>query len=158
VMLGLSALLLGASTSAHAGGTSSIPDTRPGWATPGNRSGQAPDGSTVVFSMWLGWRNQSGLDALLARQQEPASRGYHRWLTPARFRSRFAPGRDDVREVSDWLDSEGFDLVSVPHNHLFVTATGSVSQVEHAFHVNESLYQVSGQTVRAPDADPRIPD
>jgi subtilase family serine protease len=60
--------------------------------------------------------------------------------------------------VSDWLDSEGFRLVAIPHNHLFVTATGTVAQVEQAFHVNESLYEVGGQTVRAPDANPRVPD
>ena len=60
--------------------------------------------------------------------------------------------------MSDWLRAQGFALVDVPDNHLFVTASGTVAQVEHAFQVNESLYQVSGQTVRAPDANPRIPD
>ena len=49
-----------------------------------------------MFSVWLGWRNQGELDALLAGQQDPASPDYHRWLSPQEFRSRFAPGEADV--------------------------------------------------------------
>ena len=135
-----------------------MPDTKPTWATPANSTGQAPDGSTVVFSMWLGWRDQPRLEALLAAQQDPTSDLYRRWLSPQQFRSLFAPDASSVASVTAWLQAQGFHLVDVPHNHLFVTASGTVTQVEHAFQVNESLYQVSGQTVRAPDANPTIPD
>src|SRR4051795_6294247 len=129
-----------------------VPGTRPSWATSSNRSGDADANGTVVFSVWLGWRNQAELDTLLAGQQDPASAGYHRWLSPQQFRERFAPSEADVRSVSRWLSDEHFDMVAVPKNHLFVTASGSVAQVEQAFQVNEALYQVDGQTVRAPDA------
>ena len=135
-----------------------MPDTKPTWATPANSSGEASDSGTVVFSMWLGWRDQPQLEALLAAQQDPTSGKYRRWLSPQQFRSLFAPDASSVASVSSWLQAQGFDLVDVPHNHLFVTASGTVAQVERAFQVNESLYQVSGQTVRAPDANPRIPD
>ncbi|HET7429274.1 MAG TPA: S53 family peptidase [Gaiellales bacterium] len=134
-----------------------VPGTKPAWANPSNRSGDASSSATVVFSVWLGWRNQGELDALLAGQQDPASPDYHGWLSPQEFRSRFAPRESDVRRVSGWLRDEHFDLVTVPDNHLFVTASGSVAQVEQAFHVNEALYRVDGETVRAPDADPVIP-
>src|SRR6476469_8731367 len=159
VLIGLSLLLSGAAAqSAHAGGSTVVPDTKPGWAIPANSSGEASDGGTVVFSMWLGWRDQPQLDALLAAQQDPASAEYRHWLSPQQFRSQFAPDSSAVATVSDWLRAQGFDLVSVPDNHLFVTASGTVAQVERTFQVNESLYDVSGQTVRAPDANTRIPD
>ena len=158
VLIGLSLVLSGAAQSAHAGGSTTVPDTKPAWATPANSSGEASDSGTVVFSMWLGWRDQPQLEALLAAQQDPSSVEYHRWLSPQQFRSLFAPDQSSVASVSDWLRAQGFDLVDVPDNHLFVTASGTVAQVERAFQVNESLYQVSGQTVRAPDANPRIPD
>src|SRR6478752_9567862 len=92
VLIGLSLLLSGAAAqSAHAGGSTTVPDTKPTWATPANSSGQASDGSTVVFSMWLGWRAQPQLQALLAAQQDPTSGLYRRWLSPQQFRSLFAP-------------------------------------------------------------------
>ena len=68
VLIGLSLMWSGAAQSAHAGGSTTVPDTKPTWATPANSSGQASDGSTVVFSMWLGWRAQPQLQALLAAQ------------------------------------------------------------------------------------------
>ncbi len=158
VLIGLSLVLSGAAQSAHAGGSTAVPDTKPGWATPANSSGEASDSGTVVFSMWLGWRDRPQLDALLAAQQDPSSDGYHHWLSPQQFRDLFAPDSSSVASVSAWLRAQGFELVSVPDNRLFVTASGTVAQVERAFQVNESLYDVSGQTVRAPDANPRIPD
>ena len=63
-----------------------------------------------------------------------------------------------MKQVSDWLRSGGFDLVTVPQNNLFVTAEGTVAQVEHAFSINESIYSVDGRLLRSPDADPRVPD
>jgi subtilase family serine protease len=158
VLIGLSLIWTGAAQSAHAGGSTTLPDTKPTWATPANSSGEASDSGTVVFSMWLGWRDQPQLDALLAAQQDPSSQEYHRWLSPQQFRSLFAPDQSSVASVSGWLRAQGFHLVNVPQNHLFVTASGTVAQVERAFQVNESLYDVSGQTVRSPDANPKIPD
>jgi subtilase family serine protease len=149
--------LLGSSAPALAGTASTVPGTTPSWATLGNHSGNAAAGAKVVFSVWLGWRNQSQLDALLARQQDPSSGDYHRWLSPQQFRQQFAPDSREVRNVSSWLTGQSFDLIEVPQNHLFVTASGTVAQVEHSFNVNEALYQVGDQTVRAPDANPTIP-
>jgi subtilase family serine protease len=150
--------MLAASPAAEAGHTSVIEGSRPTWATPANHRSDAKPGAKVVFSVWIGWRDQARLDQVLADQQNPASASYHRWLSPAQFRSQFAPSRQQVKKVSDWLKGGGFDLVTVPQNHLFVTAKGTVAQVEHAFTVNEAIYSVDGRLLRAPSADPRVPD
>ena len=148
----LAAAALAAAPAAQADRGTTVPDTRPGWATPANDSGDAAAGGRVVFSVWLGWRNGAQLDALLADQQDPSSPGYHRWLSSRQFRDRFAPDEHEVKQVTRWLASQKFDLVTVPRNKLFVTAAGSVAQVEQTFRVNETLYSVDGQLVRAPDA------
>ncbi|MDX6549276.1 MAG: hypothetical protein QOG33_2826, partial [Gaiellales bacterium] len=158
----LTALIaLAALTSAPAADASShanrLADTQPTWAGPANHKRDAAAGATVVFSVWIGWRDQAGLDQLLAAQQNVSSPLYQQWLTPREFRWQFAPSSQDVRRVSDWLRRDGFDLVQVPQNHLFVTAKGTVAQVEHAFSLNEGLYSVDGRLLRAPDADPTIP-
>ena len=133
VLIGLSLIWSGAAQSAHAGGSTTLPDTKPTWATPANSTGEASDSGTVVFSMWLGWRDQPQLETLLAAQQDPTSGDYRRWLSPQQFRSLFAPDASSVASVSSWLQAQGFDLVDVPQNHLFVTASGTVAQVERAF-------------------------
>ena len=94
---------------------------------------------------------------LLADQQDPGSPGYRAWVTPGEFRARFAPAESGVQSVSRWLRREGFEIVSVPRNRLFVTAAGSVAKVEAAFDVNQSLYRLDGHLMHAPDGDPRIP-
>ncbi len=56
-----------------------------------------------------------------------------------------------------WLENQGFSVIDVPENRLFVTASGTTAQVEHAFNVNINLYHLNGQLVRAPSQDPTIP-
>ena len=134
-----------------------VPDTQPAWATSANDEGSASNSGQMVFSVWLGWQDQTGLDQTLSALYDPSSPSYHRWLTPDEFRSRFSPPQEQVDAVSGWLTKQGFKVLEVPQNRLFVTAEGDVSQVEQAFGVNENVYRVAGSNVRAPDRDPTVP-
>jgi subtilase family serine protease len=142
---------------AAADATEQLPDTKPEWATPANESGDASNAAKVVFSVWLGWRNRDELEQLLAGQQDEESPSYREWLSARRFRARFAPVQRDVHDVKAWLRSEGFSLVDIPRNNLFVAAEGTVAQVEDAFSVQEHLYEVEGRLIRGPDTNPSIP-
>ena len=75
----------------------------------------------------------------------------------AQFHARFSPSASDVAAVRRWLSSEGFSIVDVPANRLFVAAEGSVAQVEQAFDVDENMYRVDGSVLRAPNHDPVVP-
>jgi subtilase family serine protease len=134
-----------------------VPDTQPAWATSTNDEGSASNSGQMVFSVWLGWRDQAGLNQTLSALYDPSSPSYHRWLTPDQFRSRFSPPQEQVDAVNGWLTKQGFKVLEVPQNRLFVTAEGDVSQVEQAFAVNENVYRVDGSNVRAPDRDPTVP-
>lgn len=151
------ALALASGGPAAADTSPTVTGTQPDWATPGNDAGDQPGATKMAFSVWLGWRDPDGLAQLLADQQNPASHSYHHWLTPAAFRARFAPSQSDVDALSRWLDSQGFDVLNVPRNRLFVTAGGTVAQVEHAFAVNQQMYHLDGKLVAAPSNDPHIP-
>jgi subtilase family serine protease len=142
---------------ANAQGKVAVADTQPGWASPSNLAGTDPNADHVVFSVWLGWSRNDDLDRTLADLYDPASPAYHRWLTPAQFHARFSPRSRDVAAVRAWLSSEGFTIVGVPANRLFVTAEGSVGEVEQAFRVAENMYRVDGSVVRAPNQDPVVP-
>ncbi len=153
----LAVFALSAPVTAAAGSRHQMQDAQPVWATPANDAGSLPDSRQLVFSVWLGWRDQAGLDQTLAGLYDPASPSYHHWLSPDDFRARFSPPESQVQSVSQWLTGQGFSIVEVPQNRLFVTAEGTTSQVEQAFQVNENLYRVDGSEVRAPDREPTIP-
>ena len=134
-----------------------VADTQPAWATPANLTQPAAGTDRMVFSVWLGWRNTADLDRTLAGLYDPAAPGYRRWLSPDAFHARFSPAPAQVDAVRSWLTAAGFDIVDVPGNRLFVTASGTVADVEHTFDVSENMYRIDGTTVRAPDADPAVP-
>jgi subtilase family serine protease len=146
-----------AATPGYAAGHTTVADTQPAWATPANLARAASGGDRLAFSVWLGWRNPAGLDATLTGLYDPASPENGRWLTPEEFHARYSPPQAQVDAVRKWLSDSGFAIVDVPRNRLFVTASGTVDQVEHAFDVHENLYRIDGRTVRAPDADPAVP-
>ena len=150
------ATLSGASTAA-AGSRYTVSDTRPGWATPSNEAGNRSDNATMVFSVWLGWRNPGDLATTLAGLYDPSNPAYHHWLSPEQFHAAYSPSTQDVGTVTTWLRSQGFSIVEIPDNRLFVTAEGSVAQAEQAFQVDEQLYHVDGTLVPAPNHDPTVP-
>ncbi len=142
---------------ASASTTATVADTQPAWANPANLTQPAAAGDRMVFSVWLGWRNTAVLDGTLAAQYDPTSPWYHRWLSPAAFHARYSPSPAQVAAVRSWLADAGFDIVDVPDNRLFVTASGTVADVERTFDVSENMYRIDGMTVRAPDGDPAVP-
>ena len=134
-----------------------VSDTQPAWATRANRTAAVAGSERMVFSVWLGWRNPADLDRTLADLTDPASANHGRWLTPGEFHARYSPSPAQVEAVRTWLTTAGFAIVDVPQNRLFVTASGTVADVERTFDVTENLYRVAGTDVRAPDADPAVP-
>ena len=146
-----------APAAAHADGRWVVQDTAPDWASPSTRAAAAPNSDKMVFSVWLGWRNTAGLTSTLQDMYDPSSPSYQQWLTPAQFHQSYSPAPSEVAEVRSWLVKQGFIVVDVPANNLFVTAAGSTAQVEHAFNVNINLYHLDGRLVRAPNQDPTVP-
>ena len=145
--------------SAQAGHGTRLVGTRPGWADPSNRirRRRARRQGGVLGVARLARPVPAGSRCWPPSRIRPAP-SYQQWLSPKQFRRpvRAQPRRGAEGRRTGFSRS-GFDLVTVPRNHLFVTAAGSVSQVEQTFQVNEALYRVDGQLVRAPDADPQIP-
>lgn len=117
----------------------------------------ATDTGRVDFQVYIGLRNQAGAAALLAQVSDPASPSYGKYLTPQEFRARFSRPQSDVDSVSSWLRDQGFTVGAVPANHLYVPASGTVAQAEHAFNVSLKYYRVGTQTLRAPTGTPSVP-
>ena len=111
------------------------------------------DSSAAISGITLIFRpspSQAGdLEQLLVEQRDPTSPNYHKWLTPEEYADRFGLGGNDIREVTSWLESEGFHIDSVARGRTWVMFSGSAGQAEKAFHAEIHRYSVEGQIGRA---------
>ena len=101
-------------------------------------------------------------EAALARYMQDAhtigSPTYHKWLTPQQFGERFGPDDSDVQAVSDWLNAKGFQVAGVSKAKTLIEFSGSVGQVNEAFHFRIHGYQVNDELHYANASDPQIPE
>jgi subtilase family serine protease len=155
-MLG-SLLLAGFGSSVDAASRSIVRGTTPSWATTKALVGHASSTQTVGFRLYLGWRNAAAAEALAKAVSDPKSASYRQFLSPAQFRSKFAPTAAQAAAVQNWLKANGFAIVSTPANRHFIAAQGTVRQVEAAFATTINVYRVSGMKLRAPARDLSVP-
>jgi subtilase family serine protease len=127
------------------------------WVSEATHVGAAKDSQRVPITVFLSFRDQAGLEALIAAQSSPGNAQYGRYLTPEQFRARFAPAAADVARVQNTLRKLGFSIDATPKSGLFVQASGTVAQVKSAFGVSQDLYSYKGRTLRANTQSPRLP-
>jgi subtilase family serine protease len=129
----------------------------PSWATSQNFVSATDSSTDVGFRVYLGWKDPAAAAALATAVSDPASSSYGHYLAPAQFRKQFAPDANDVAQVQQWLRAQGFSVQYTPQNGHYISAEGTVAQLQTAFGVAFGNYLVRGQVVRAPTADVSIP-
>ena len=100
---------------------------------------------------------QQALTQYLDDVQNPSSPSYHQWLTPAQYGARFGVSDADLQTVQTWLQSNGFKIENVPQARNLIQFSGTVGQVESAFHTSIHSFSVLGATHYANVSDPQIP-
>lgn len=100
---------------------------------------------------------QADLDAFLKELQTPGSANYHKWLTPDQFGQKFGPNPQDISSIEDWVSSQGFTVKQVNPGNGSLVISGSVGQLDQAFHTSIHRYLVGGQYYYANALDPQIP-
>ena len=154
----LLATAVSAAWGAPAGATwTTLKGSAPPWANKANLAGPADANEAVGFRVYLGWVDPDGAVALAKAVSDPSSASYGKYLTANQFRSRFAPSAADTAKVQNWLRSQGFDVQYTPKNNHYISAEGTVAQLQAAFNVQFAMYNVRGATVRAPVSDVSVP-
>ena len=102
--------------------------------------------------------SQAALDALVESQQDPRSKNFHKWLTPAQFGARFGASAVDGSRVEEWLRRHGFTVDEVAAGNRLVIFSGTAEQVAEAFHTEMHRYRVAGVEHLANSQDPQIPE
>ncbi|MFY9560166.1 MAG: protease pro-enzyme activation domain-containing protein [Terriglobales bacterium] len=97
------------------------------------------------------------LNKLLADQQNPHSASYHKWLTPEQYADRFGLSANDLKNLVDWLQSQGFTIVRTARARNWIAFSGTVDQVERTFQTQIHNYKVDGEMHFANTVPPAIP-
>ena len=87
----------------------------------------------------------------------PSSSNFHHWLNAEEYGERFGVNPDDVKAITDWLESHGLKVNLVYPNGMFIDFTGTAGQVKAAFHTEIHNLQVNGTMHIANMSDPKIP-
>ncbi len=100
---------------------------------------------------------QSGLEQLLAAQQDPTSREFHKWLTPDQYADRFGVSQNDIDKIKAWIESQGFSVKAVARSRRWILFGGTAQQAQSAFHTEIHRYTSSTASFYSNSADPSIP-
>jgi subtilase family serine protease len=100
---------------------------------------------------------EAALETLLAEQQDKRSPNYHHWLTPQEFGEQFGVADQDIQTISSWLESHGFHVNKASPGRMTIDFSGTIAQVQEAFHTSIHQYVVNGVQHMANSSDPSIP-
>jgi hypothetical protein len=100
---------------------------------------------------------ETALAAFNERQYDPKSPDYHRWLHSEEFGQLYGPSDADITQITSWLENQGFQINGVGKGKVFIDFSGTVAQVQDAFHLEMHRYLVKGKENIANDRDPQIP-
>jgi trimeric autotransporter adhesin len=102
-------------------------------------------------------RQEAALETYMQSLQDPQSEGFRKWLTPEEYGSRFGVSDGDLSAVQAWLTGHGLTVNRVTKSRMAVEFSGSVGQVQTAFHTSIHGYLVDGARYWANSSDPQIP-
>ena len=100
---------------------------------------------------------EQALEQLVDSMHDRTSPNYHKWLTAAEFGKQFGLAQEDLRAITDWLESRGFTVNLVYQNGMLIDFSGTAGLVREAFHTEIHRLDVNGAQHIANMSDPQIP-
>ena len=101
----------------------------------------------ITVRVALKLQNQAALATYIKNINDPTNALYGQSLTPAQFAAAYAPSNAQVQQVVSYLQSAGFDNVTVEPNNLIVSADGTVAQASAAFNTPIENFSQFGKIV-----------
>jgi subtilase family serine protease len=100
----------------------------------------------IVLVLQRSPEQEAALAAFNERQYDPKSPDFHHWLHAEEFGRLYGPSDADMDQITSWLHSHGFSIDMVSKGRVSIQFTGTVEQVQSAFHVEMHNYLVNGRT------------
>ena len=109
-------------------------------------------------SIILAPRHHAELTSLLKELYDPNSLRYHQFLSVVQFADEFSPLPADYQSVVEFAHEHGLTVTGTHANRLVVPVSGTVVQIEAAFHVRMGTYQhpTASRTFFSPDREPSL--
>ncbi len=129
----------------------------PPWLSKARKIGPSNPDGRVLVSLYLKLQNETALADFIRNLYTPGSSQYHKFLSPAQFRSLYSPAPSDVAAVQGFLNEKGLKVEYFPTNGMYVAASGTVAQIASAFSVDQNQYTYRDMGLRANSIAPTIP-
>ncbi len=100
---------------------------------------------------------QQAVQQLIDRLHDQHAAEYHRWLTADQIAEQFGPAEEDIRAVSGWLQSHGFQVNNVYRENSVIDFSGPARAIRQAFRTEIHHIDVNGKQHIANISDPQIP-
>jgi Pro-kumamolisin, activation domain/MBG domain (YGX type) len=100
---------------------------------------------------------EAAVDQFITSLNDKNSPNFHKWLTPDEYGQRFGVDESDVQQVTNWLQSQGFQVNQVYPNRMVIDFSGTASQIQQAFRTQMASLTVGGQAHIANMSDPQVP-
>ncbi|HEV2454881.1 MAG TPA: protease pro-enzyme activation domain-containing protein [Verrucomicrobiae bacterium] len=100
-----------------------------------------PPGNRLNLAIGLPLRNPGALRDFLEQLYNPASPQYHHYLTPDEFTGKFGPTRADYDTVMAFARQNHLAITSTYANRLLLDVSGSVADINRAFHLTLRVYR-----------------
>lgn len=141
--------LIASSAFSASSSRTALAGSTPSWATAARAVGTPAASAKISFNVVLKLRNAASAEQLALNVSNPKSTSYGHYLTAAQFNARFAPTAKQVASVSGFLSGAGLKVSGIAQGNRWVTASGTVSQIEAAFGTTLKNYSYKGMTLRA---------
>ena len=120
--------------------------------------GKSADTQEFPVTLALELNHEKELGQRLNDIYTPGSPSFHQYLKPEEFRAQFGPTPDQISQVSDYLQKNGFHSVTAGADGYFVHATGSAKTLNDSFHTEIHQYiGKTGQPFRSPAYELQVP-
>jgi subtilase family serine protease len=120
--------------------------------------GKLPATQTLRFDIVLPLRDRAGLQNFVQEVQDPTSASFRQFLTPEEFTARFGPSQEDWDALVAFVKASGFEIISGTRDARDLRLTGTVANIEKAFHVSMGTYRdlTEDRTFFAVDREPTV--
>jgi subtilase family serine protease len=120
--------------------------------------GQLPATQTLRFDITLPLRDRAGLQNFVQEVQDPTSTSYHQFLTPQEVTVRFGPSQEDWDALVAFAKASGFEIINGTREERDLRLTGTVANIQKAFHVTLGNYHdlAEDRTFFAIDREPTV--
>ncbi|MCW2810861.1 MAG: physarolisin [Friedmanniella sp.] len=137
-----------------------VPSTMPRWLASGQARRDAAPAATGTLSVrvYLAPRGgQAALESAVGALSDPHSARYGQWLSADQYRAAYRPSDAALSRVRGYLTGQGLAVTGVEAQRRYVSARGTVAQLQRTFHVSLRRFSHDGQQVTAPTAAVQLP-